>query len=82
MKIDCIQRAIAAGAYVGNNYLGAPTDEPKIKAFRGLHAKCYAMEELDEDDKKYNLNVVIAGIPKKASDGTAGRTGGLLRRRV
>lgn len=63
---DCIARAIAGGAYVGENYLGAPTNEPHIKAFRGLHAKCYAMEEFDEDSGKYKLNVVIAGIPKKA----------------
>ena len=63
---DCIARAIAGGAYVGENYLGAPTNEPHIKAFRGLHAKCYAMEELDEKTGKYKLNVVIAGIPKKA----------------
>ena len=62
----CIERAKAGGAFVGDNYLGAPTDEPHIKAFRGLHSKCYAMEEYDKKKKKYALNVVIAGIPKRA----------------
>lgn len=62
----CKQRAIAADAYVGNKYLGMPTDEPPIRAFRALHAKCYAMEEWDDAIKDYRLNVVIAGIPKKA----------------
>lgn len=63
----CIDRAKAGGAYVGDNYLGAPTDEPPIRAFRGLHSKCYAMEELNEKSGKYELNVVIAGIPKRAT---------------
>lgn len=62
----CKQEAIEAGAYVGDKYLGLPTDEPPLRAFRGLHSKCYAMEEQDEDGN-YKLNVVIAGIPKKAS---------------
>lgn len=63
---ECIEKAKAGGAYVGNNYLGAPTDEPEIRAFRGLHSKCYAMEELNEKSGQYELNVVIAGIPKRA----------------
>lgn len=63
---ECIEKAIAGGAYVGNNYLGAPTDEPEIRAFRGLHSKCYAMEELNEKSGQYELSVVIAGIPKRA----------------
>ena len=63
---QCKQRAIAAGAFVGNNYLGMPTDEPPIRAFRALHSKCYAMEEADEDTGEFKLQVVIAGIPKKS----------------
>ena len=62
----CIKRAKDGGAFVGENFLGAPTDEPHIQAFRGLHAKCYAMEELNVDTGRHNLNVVIAGIPKKS----------------
>ena len=64
---QCKQRAIDAGAYVGNKYLGMPEDEPPIRAFRGLHAKCYAMEELNEDSGEYELQVVVAGIPKKTT---------------
>ena len=63
----CIQRAIQAGAYVGNKYLGVPEDEAPLRAFRGLHAKCYAMEELDDDSGEYKLQVVVAGIPKKTT---------------
>lgn len=63
---ECIDRAINGNAYIGDNYLGAPTNEPHIRAFRGLHSKCYAMEELNEKTGKHQLNVVIAGIPKKA----------------
>ena len=62
----CINRAIKGGAYIGNNYLGAPTAEATIRAFRGLHAKCYAMEEWDDEKQDYVLKVTIAGIPKKA----------------
>ena len=62
----CRERAKAAGAYVGNKYLGEPTDEPPIRAFRALHSKCYAMEELNEKTGEYELQVVIAGIPKKS----------------
>lgn len=72
-KKECIDRAIAGGAYVGENYLGAPTNEPHLRAFKGLHAKCYAMEEIDEDTGKYNLKVVIAGIPKKSIKWKAGK---------
>lgn len=63
----CKQRAIDAGAYVGNKYLGMPEDEPQIRAFKGLHAKCYAMEEWDDDLNDYALQVVVAGIPKKST---------------
>ena len=63
---SCIDKAIKGGAYVGKNYLGAPTDEPPIRAFRGLHSKCYAMEELNEETGEYELSVVIAGIPKRS----------------
>ena len=66
-KEKCKQRAIAAGAYVGDNYLGMPTDEAPLRAFRALHAKCYAMEELNEKTGKYELSVTIAGIPKKST---------------
>ena len=62
----CIEKAKAGGAYVGKKYLGEPTDEPKIRAFRGLHAKCYAMEEWNKKEREYQLQVTIAGIPKKA----------------
>ena len=68
----CIKRAIDAGAYVDNNYLGEPTPEPSIRAFRGLHAKCYAMEELN-DEGVYTLQVVIAGIPKESTKWIDGR---------
>lgn len=62
----CKNRAISAGAYVENKYLGEPTDEPPIRAFRALHSKCYAMEELNEKTGEYELQVVIAGIPKRS----------------
>lgn len=54
------QRAIKAGAFVGDNYLGYATDEAPITAFRGLHSKCYAMIE------EGKLKVTIAGITKNA----------------
>ena len=62
----CRNRAKAAGAYVGDKYLGEPTDEAPIRAFRALHAKCYCTEELNEKTGDYELRVVIAGIPKKS----------------
>lgn len=65
-RTACRERARAAGAYVGNKFLGEPTPEPEIRAFRALHSKCYAMEELDEDSGEFKLQVVIAGIPKKS----------------
>lgn len=64
---ECRQRARDAGAYVDDKYLGEPTDEPKITAFRAIHSKCYAMREWNKKRKKYELNVVIAGIPKSAT---------------
>ena len=64
---QCIDDAIKHNAYIGNKYLGEPTDEPPIRAFRGLHAKCYAMEELNDETGKYELKVTIAGIPKKST---------------
>ena len=63
---ECIDKAKSAGAYVGKKYLGAPTHEPEIKAFRGLHAKCYAMEEWQKKKRRYELVVVIAGVPKRS----------------
>ena len=62
----CRKRAIDGGAYVGNKFLGEPTDEPPLRAFRAIHSKCYAMEEMNKHGE-YELNVVIAGIPKKAT---------------
>ena len=63
---QCIDAAIKAGAYVDDKYLGEPTDEPPLRAFRALHSKCYAMEEWDKKKGDYDLKVVIAGIPKKS----------------
>lgn len=54
------ERAIRAGAYIGDNILGLATDEDPISEFRALHAKCYAMIE------NGTLKVTIAGIPKKS----------------
>lgn len=65
-RATCIDRAKVSGAYVGNKYLGEPTKEPDIRAFRGLHSKCYAMEEYNKKSRRYELNVVIAGIPKRS----------------
>lgn len=62
----CIEKAYKGGAYVGDSFLGAPTNEPAIRAFRGLHSKCYAMEEYSKKKRRYVLNVVIAGIPKRS----------------
>lgn len=61
------ERAIKAGAYIGDNILGVATDEPPIRKFKSLHAKCYAMEELNEKTGEYELKVTIAGIPKKST---------------
>lgn len=63
----CRELAINAGAYVDNKYLGEPTDEEPIRAFRAIHSKCYAMEEYNEKKGDFELNVVIAGIPKKST---------------
>ena len=70
---NCRKRAIDAGAYVDNKFLGEPTDEPPIRAFRAIHAKCYAMEEFNKKSGKYELNVVIAGIPKRATKWVNGK---------
>lgn len=70
---SCRKRAIDAGAYVDNKFLGEPTDEPPIRAFRAIHAKCYAMEEFNKKSGKYELNVVIAGIPKRATKWVDGK---------
>lgn len=63
----CVERAIDGGAFVDTKYLGEPTDEQPIRAFRAIHSKCYAMEELNKKSGEYELEVVIAGIPKKAT---------------
>lgn len=72
-KEECIKRAIDHHAYIGTDYLGEPTTEPPIRAFRALHSKCYAMEELNEKSGEYELKVVIAGIPKKATKWVKGK---------
>ena len=64
---ECRERAKKGEAYVGEKFLGEPTDEPKLRAFRAIHSKCYAMEEWDKKKGEYVLNVVIAGIPKQAT---------------
>lgn len=64
---ECKRLAISSGAYVDDKYLGLPTDEPPLRAFRALHSKCYAMEEFNKKSGEYELNVVIAGIPKRAT---------------
>lgn len=67
-------RAIAEGAFIGDNILGLATDEPPIRKFKSLHAKCYAAEELNEKTGDWELKVTIAGIPKKSTkwiDGAA-----------
>lgn len=60
-------RAMAAGAYVGDKVLGVATEEPEVTAFRGLHAKCYAIEEWNDKKQDYCLKVTIAGIPKEST---------------
>lgn len=70
---SCRKRAIDAGAFVDNKYLGEPTDEPPIRAFRAIHAKCYAMEEYKKKTGQYELTVVIAGIPKRATKWVNGK---------
>ena len=62
----CLEQAKKDGAFVGEKYLGLPEDEPPLRAFRALHAKCYAMEEFSKKTGKYELSVVIAGIPKSS----------------
>lgn len=59
-------RAIAAGAYIDDNILGYATAEAPLRAFRALHAKCYAAEEIDKSGE-YHLSVTIAGIPKRST---------------
>lgn len=66
MNEEIKKRAIKAGAYIDDNYLGYATDEPHIRKFKSLHAKCYAMEELNEKTGEYELKVTIAGVPKKS----------------
>ena len=63
----CVDKAIRGGAFVDDKYLGEPTNEPPLRAFRAIHAKCYAMEEWDKKKNDYKLNVVIAGIPKAST---------------
>lgn len=61
------ERAVRAGAAVGDQVLGVATPEPAVTAFRALHAKCYAMEEEGQ------LKVTIAGIPKRSTKWQDGR---------
>lgn len=67
MNESIADRAAAAGAYYENKVLGLATDEPVIQAFRGLHAKCYAVEEWNKKSQAYELKVTIAGIPKRST---------------
>lgn len=60
MNAKIRERAEAAGAVYNGVHLGEATDEKPISAFRGLHAKCYAMIEAGK------LKVTIAGIPKQS----------------
>lgn len=60
------EQALKCGAFIGDNVLGVATDEPDIRSFRALHAKCYAMEEYT-DNGETELKVTIAGIPKKST---------------
>lgn len=69
----CLAQAKKDGAYVGEKFLGLPEDEPPLRAFRALHAKCYAMEEYNKKSGKYELSVVVAGIPKKATKWVNGK---------
>lgn len=57
------ERAISAGATIGDNILGLAESEPDLVSFRALHAKCYAMQEVGSD----KISVTIAGIPKKST---------------
>ena len=70
--MQCRQNAKKGGAYVDDKYLGEPTDEPPLRAFRAIHSKCYAMEEMNKHGE-YELNVVIAGIPKGATKWVDGK---------
>lgn len=65
-KQKLIERAKSAGAYVGDKFLGAAEDEAPLRAFRALHAKCYATEEQTKSGE-YKLNVTIAGVPKAST---------------
>ena len=61
------QRAAAAGAECGRYVLGVAEPEAPLRAFRALHAKCYACEEYDDKTESWKLKVTIAGIPKRAT---------------
>ena len=50
------------GAFYEDNILGFASPEEDLKAFRALHAKCYACVNKDNE-----LSVTIAGITKKAT---------------
>lgn len=65
MNEDIKKLAIEKNAYIDNQFLGLATDEEPIRAFRSLHAKCYAIEEFDGNE--YKLKVTIAGVPKKST---------------
>jgi hypothetical protein len=59
---DIVALAKEKGAFIDDKILGYADKEEDLRAFRGLHAKCYAMEDLDG-----KLSCTIAGIPKKAT---------------
>jgi len=59
---NIIKIAKEKGAYIGDKYLGYADAEDDLKAFRGLHAKCYACINTNNE-----MNVTIAGITKRAT---------------
>jgi hypothetical protein len=59
---NIIKIAKEKGAYVGDKYLGYADKEDDLIAFRGLHAKCYACVNTNNE-----MNVTIAGITKRAT---------------
>ena len=59
---NIVKLAKSKGAYIDDKILGYADKEPDLKAFRALHAKCYAMIGLDN-----KLSCTIAGIPKEST---------------
>lgn len=55
-------------------YMHSFEAEPKLRAFRTLGAKCYAMEEWDKKINDYKFNCTIAGVPTEKSVIIDGKT--------